>query len=232
MILLIEDDPMLQTLVARLLNDDGYEVQVVSTLAETRAIIAAPAYLQTIELILLDLHLPDGHGLELLTEYRAGEQLGQQRPPIIVMTADVSLQSAVRSLRLGAFDYVLKPMNIEVFLAGVRRAIEYKQLRAEAQSLRLFQAHKTAMQATALSVAHHLTQHLTVIMGEAYLVIEDKPSAPIQESLERMLHAAEAAVQVINNLRNARQFITKISSRNESILDLAAATDLSPDEQT
>ncbi len=85
--------------------EDQYEVTVANTLDSARAEItrAAP------DAILLDLHLPDGNGLELLREMKKSA-----RPPVVlIMTAFATIQSFLEAANLQAEDYIHKPLNID-----------------------------------------------------------------------------------------------------------------------
>jgi DNA-binding NtrC family response regulator len=217
----VEDDLTLQATIVAMLKIDGYSVRVARSVAEARERLAE----QQPEVILLDLGLPDGSGFDLLNDYVLREEQfrPEQRPLVIVATGDQSLEGAVQALRLGAFDYLNKPINNELMRITLQRALEYQQLRRAAREVELLAAHKNAMRATARAAAHHLSQNLTVIMGEAQLILEDQPGEAIQEGLTRIVRSAAHAAQVLNDLRRARHFVTKESLIAEPMLDLDAA---------
>ncbi|MDA1306627.1 MAG: response regulator transcription factor [Acidobacteria bacterium] len=110
-ILLVEDDTALGTQVQRALTAAGFAVTWV-----TRADEAQDAPLEGLDLILLDLMLPGGHGFDVLKHVRA--QL--QHVPVLVLSARSETTDKVRALELGADDYLTKPFWPEELLARVR----------------------------------------------------------------------------------------------------------------
>lgn len=221
MLLVVEDDLILQLALVTMLTHEGYPVVVARSVAEARIVLIQ----QRPEVVLLDIGLPDGSGFELLREQAAYKDLAEAEywPLMIVTTGDASLEGAVQALRLGAFDYLTKPINSDLMRIAVQRAIEHQRLQRTLQEVRLLEAHKDAMRATARAAAHHLSQHLTVIMGEAQLVLEDQVDMSTSESLTRIVRSAEQAARVLADLRHARHFVTRGSLIAEPILDLDAA---------
>ncbi len=104
--LVVDDDPATAGTVSTLVARQGYSVATVSTLADARRQLA----LQAPDLLLLDLRLPDGHGLSLLQE--DVELVG--RPRVVAMTDHACLESAIQALRLGVADYLVKPLSADM----------------------------------------------------------------------------------------------------------------------
>lgn len=115
-ILIIDDAEGVRRSLEDILGDDGYRVLGASTAAEAKASLARDA----VDLVLLDLHLPDSDGLELLAE------LGREFDdlPVIVITGHGNIDSAVEATRLGAYDYLEKPLSLSRVLLTVRHALE------------------------------------------------------------------------------------------------------------
>jgi DNA-binding response OmpR family regulator len=111
-LLLAEDERALGELVRGNLSRAGFTVDRCGTLDETRAALATSSY----ALLLLDLRMPDGDGLDLLRELRRNGD----RVPIIVTTARGTLVNRVTGLDEGADDYIVKPFAIEELAARVR----------------------------------------------------------------------------------------------------------------
>ena len=111
----------------QVLTRRGYQVSVAASAAEARA-----AFMQAeFALVLLDLRLPDGTGIELLQEFRdtQGDLL------VIMMTASSSVETAVEAIKLGAYDYVTKPFDMEQVLLTADKALETTKLRREVREL-------------------------------------------------------------------------------------------------
>ncbi len=111
-ILLIEDEPILADAVATHLARTGHAVDHVERLDDAEAALETTDY----GLVLLDLHLPDGRGLDLLRRRRA---LGDTRP-IIICTARDQVRDRVEGLNAGADDYLVKPFDLDELLARVQ----------------------------------------------------------------------------------------------------------------
>ena len=120
-ILVVEDEFVNQEILKSLIGE-AYEVVPAYTGAEAMELVRTQH--ETLSLILLDLHLPDIHGLELLR--RLKDDAVFSRLPVIVMTADS--EAEVESLTLGAIDFIPKPYpQQKVILARVRRTIELSE---------------------------------------------------------------------------------------------------------
>ncbi len=115
-ILVVDDEPDLRTLYELTLLREGYRVATAATLQEARTLLHA----QRFDVVISDMRLPDGFGMELLQELQA-----QQRPErCIVMTAYGSAENAVEALRSGAFDYLTKPVDPKQFRVVVASAVQ------------------------------------------------------------------------------------------------------------
>jgi two-component system response regulator HydG len=104
--LIVEDDPNSLSGLSAILAADGFSVDTATTLAEARA--ALTRFIP--DVVLVDLNLPDGSGLDLLQHLPAQPPGGAL--PVIVMTGNATVESAIEGLRHGIWDYLLKPVNI------------------------------------------------------------------------------------------------------------------------
>lgn len=119
-ILLVEDTPTLSRVYAEYLRKDGYAVLPVETGGEALRLIADGAP----RIVLLDLQLPDMHGMEVL------RKIDDQRLPcaVIIITAHGSVNVAVEAMRYGAYDFLVKPFSSDRLLVTVRNAMERLRL--------------------------------------------------------------------------------------------------------
>ena len=126
-LLVLEDDPLLLSVLAERLGREGLEVTTAATLADARRALDAADQ----DVALIDLRLPDGEGLSLLREFS-----GKGDTVWVVMTAHATVSSAVEALKLGAKDYLEKPFTLDRAVATVKQALEMTALRREVAALR------------------------------------------------------------------------------------------------
>jgi two-component system, NtrC family, response regulator PilR len=121
-ILVVDDEPDLRTLYELTLLREGYQVDTAVDLAQARALLAQERF----DVMITDMRLPDGMGLELLNEM----VLMQRSERCIVITAYGSAENAVTALKSGAFDYLTKPVDLKQFRAVVSSAVQQTDTRA------------------------------------------------------------------------------------------------------
>jgi len=116
-ILVVDDEPDIRQLVKEILEDEDYSVQVAKDGESARL-----AYTQQKpDLVLLDIWMPDIDGISLLKEWSVAGNLDSQ---VVIMSGHGTLETAVEATRLGAFDFVQKPLSLAKLLATVRKALE------------------------------------------------------------------------------------------------------------
>lgn len=114
-ILIVEDKESLAKMIEKFLIKEGYKVKIANNLKESKEILYKE---QPINLILTDLRLPDGDGLSLLP-------FAQQKTiPIVIMTAYGSIDTAVKAVKQGAFDFITKPFDIDNLLEIIKKALD------------------------------------------------------------------------------------------------------------
>jgi two-component system, NtrC family, response regulator PilR len=127
-LLIVDDEASLRDLLAVMFEDEGNHVETAASIAEARAAL----HKSEPDLVLCDLMLPDGSGLDLLREIKEKTPL----IPVIMITAHESSKSAVEALKAGAFHYIAKPFDNEELKNIVRKAAERKELEDENLHLR------------------------------------------------------------------------------------------------
>ncbi|MSQ54680.1 MAG: response regulator [Betaproteobacteria bacterium] len=116
--LLVEDDPDVSTLVARLLEKQAFKVSVAATRDEVIARLRAkPAP----DLVILDVHLPDANGFDILQRLKSHP--GLKSVPVIMLTAEANRESVMRGIAGGADGYITKPFETASLLAGVKAVL-------------------------------------------------------------------------------------------------------------
>ena len=127
-VLMAEDEPTFARTVARFLQQRGHEVRSCGTGKAALAALAEGEW----DVVLLVLKLPDANGEEILERVRAEHEDLQT----IIVTGFANIESAIHSMRLGAFDYLTKPPNFEELGVRVERAGEKTQLLRDNRRLR------------------------------------------------------------------------------------------------
>jgi two-component system response regulator PilR (NtrC family) len=127
-LLIVDDEASLRDFLTIVFEEDGWNVSTADSLEQAHAALQKSEP----DLILCDLMLPDGSGLDLLRDVKA------QNPSIavIMITAHTSTKSAVDALKAGAFDYIAKPFDIDELKIIVHNAVERKELEDENLHLR------------------------------------------------------------------------------------------------
>lgn len=116
-ILLVEDDQSLSALIVDELEAEGFTLQATDSLAQARQQLEQ---LQP-SLVITDLRLPDGHGMQLVEQIMKLDE--SKRPSIIVITAFGSVRQAVEALQAGADDFLTKPLDLDHFLLSVTKVL-------------------------------------------------------------------------------------------------------------
>ena len=127
-VLVVDDERSMQEFLEIFLRSEGYEAVAVGNLAAARAQLEHDDF----DLVITDLQMPGGSGLELLREVGAAgaETL------VIVMTAFASAETAIAAMKQGAYDYITKPFKVDAIRIIVEKAIEKKSLSSENRRLR------------------------------------------------------------------------------------------------
>jgi two-component system nitrogen regulation response regulator NtrX len=129
-ILIVDDEPGIRQSLGGVLEDEGYTAQSVED-GEACLIALAEGGL---ELVLLDIWLPGMDGMEVLE--RIQEMPFDERPLVVVISGHGSIEAAVRATKLGAFDFLEKPLSIEKVMLVVKNALDHRRLSLENRRLK------------------------------------------------------------------------------------------------
>ncbi len=136
-VLIVEDEKLIRWSLRQKFEARGFLVTDVEDGAQAHETLAANVY----DLILLDYKLPDTTGLDILREIRKKDD----DVVVIMMTAYSSIESAVDAMKLGAYDYITKPFDMDYVLRTADKALETTKLRREVRELRRHIQHEFAM---------------------------------------------------------------------------------------
>jgi len=126
-ILVVDDEPNTRTTLRRALELEGYDVNTASTVREARDALKEGA-----DLCLLDVRLPDGDGLDLLSSLAQGGL----PMPVVMMSGHATIDDAVRATQLGARDFLEKPISQDRLLLTIGNVLELRRLEQENAALR------------------------------------------------------------------------------------------------
>ena len=124
-ILIVDDEPLIRQTLAGVLQDEGYTTETVATGEECLEEIARSGY----DLLLLDVWLPGMDGLEALA--RIQEIPFASRPVVVIISGHGTIETAVKATKLGAFDFLEKPLTIEKVSVVVKNALQQRKLELE-----------------------------------------------------------------------------------------------------
>ena len=127
-VLIVDDEQSLVDFLSVLCTGEGLSVSTAYSVGEARERLAE----STPDLVLCDMMMPDGNGLDLLREIREADLPSS----VVLMTAYTSTKSAIEAMKLGAYDYVPKPFDVEELKVVVQRALEKSRLYEENVYLR------------------------------------------------------------------------------------------------
>jgi DNA-binding NtrC family response regulator len=128
-ILVVDDEPDIRRLMQEILEDEHYKVAAVESAAAAREAVKK----QRPDLVLLDIWMPGTDGISLLREW---SEAGPLEMPVIMISGHGTVETAVEATRLGAYDFIEKPVSMGKLLVTIERALENDKLRRENLRLR------------------------------------------------------------------------------------------------
>ena len=115
-ILVVDDEIGIRELLSEILGDEGHTVMLADSASQARAIREG----QPLDLVLLDIWMPDTDGVTLLKEWAAG---GKLTMPVIMMSGHATIDTAVEATRIGALDFLEKPIALQKLLKAVEQGL-------------------------------------------------------------------------------------------------------------
>ena len=127
-ILLVDDEPSILRALSGLLSDEGFEVKTASNGYEALKFIDA----ESPDLVLLDIWMPGIDGIETLKEIKKDNPFIQ----VVIITGHGTIETAIKATKLGAFDFIEKPLSIEKVIVAINNALNFRRLEEENRYLR------------------------------------------------------------------------------------------------
>ncbi len=176
-ILVIDDEPDICSLVKEILEDEGFEVNVAGNGLEANALREKTKP----DLIILDIWMPDIDGISLLKQWNESASLDS---PVIMMSGHGTVETAVEATRLGAYDFLEKPLSLAKLILTVKHALERNKLQTENLRLRQY------------------GQHAVDIIGKSKLILN------LKEQIERIANH-DTAVLIIGESGTDKELVAR-----------------------
>jgi two-component system response regulator HydG len=179
-ILVIDDDPTFCTMLKTFLTNKGFSVKEAFSAAESLKAIR----LEQFDIALSDFRLPDKDGLELLKDIR------QLKPklPVIIMTRYADIRVAIRAIKMGAYEYVTKPINPDEILAAIRGALEKAEEESDVSSNQGSQKNNFHYVSGASKTSSKVERYIDLVAPTSMSVIIQGESGTGKEYVARMIH--------------------------------------------
>ena len=207
-ILVVDDEIGIRELLSEILADEGHTVRLADSATAAREM----RLLERPDLVLLDIWMPDADGITLLKEWVAN---GQLTMPVIMMSGHGTIETAVEATRIGAMDFLEKPIALQKLLATVKRALRREELRP-VQPLSLAAFGRSG-------VLGDLKKRLMQISGLSVPVLLRGERGSMPELFARYLHQANtpwvAAQQALAD--NSPELLSQASGGTMFIEELA-----------
>ena len=124
-VLVVDDEAEIRNSLEEILTEEGYAVATAASAAEALVLIQDAPY----DVVLLDIWLPDRDGLEVLSDIHALD--AEKRPEVIIISGHGTIEAAVKATKLGAYDFLEKPLSLDRTLIVLKNAVEARRLRNE-----------------------------------------------------------------------------------------------------
>jgi two-component system, NtrC family, nitrogen regulation response regulator NtrX len=180
-LLVVDDEAGIREALASILEDEGYLVESVGSAEEALALAGSHDF----DVVLLDVWLPGIDGLEALSRLQASAK----PPAVIMISGHGTIETAVRATKLGAFDFIEKPLSLEKIIVLVRNALQQRRLETENQLLRTELGHRYQVIGDSVPMKA-LRQQISVTAPTNGRVLIYGESGTGKELVARALHAA------------------------------------------
>ena len=185
-ILIVDDEPAIQKALRDVLEDEGYRVSAAGNGADALKAIAD----ETPDLVFLDIWMPHMDGLETLTE------LKRMRPDatVVMISGHSTIETAIKATRLGAWDFIEKPLSLEKTLVTVSRALEHGRLARENAALRVQLDQRTEIIGESAPIRALRAQIATAAPTSGRVLIHGENGSG-KELVARAIHALSARAE-------------------------------------
>jgi two-component system nitrogen regulation response regulator NtrX len=192
-ILIVDDEADIRESLQTILAEEDYAITTAGTAAEALTLLRDADY----QAVLLDIWLPDGDGLDVLAQIKSSLRNDAPNPEVVMISGHGTIEAAVRATKLGAYDFLEKPLSLERTLLVVRNAVAAHRLREDNQEFAR-QLNKGAITGESISVKA-LRQQIKLMAPTNGRVLIFGESGTGKELIARTMHA--------ESLRRDRVFV-------------------------
>lgn len=207
-ILVVDDEPEFLLYISEVLARAGYLVERADCAASAKRALAKSRF----ALMISDLGLPDGSGLDLLKDARKTDPLCEG----VALTGRGTVDSALEAMREGVYDYLIKPCAPEIVLAAVRRGVEHHSLKRalldKTAQLERLQAQLADRSKMIQNVSHELKNPLSVVYGYSSFLLKSRDECK-PEDIERSLSSIHNNAERLNHLLEELLESTRVSAK-------------------
>ncbi len=183
-VLVVDDEPDIRMLLRDVLEDEGYQVALAGSVAEAKSQRRS----RRPDLILLDVWMPDGDGISLLKEWSDDEGLPC---PVVMVSGHGNVETAVEATRLGAYDFIEKPLSIDKLLITLNNALESARLQRENVGLKRRAGTVSEPVGRSAVMANLRDQVQRMAQHDTWVLITGEPGVG-KQTFARLLHARSA----------------------------------------
>jgi len=197
-VLFVDDDPTARKLLCIISERSGAQPYVAGNVAEARAALAAREYAA----VVTDQHLPDGTGLDLVQQVRAEHP----STDVLIITAYPKIEVAVRALKLGAADYLIKPLEFPLVGHRLAAILERQRAAREKTALEAALRHSDRLRSlgvAAAGLAHELNNPLAYVLNQ---LDQGVSAADLSEARDAMASARDGVERIRALVRDLRTF--------------------------
>ena len=185
-VLIVDDEADIRSSLEAILREEDYAVTTAGTAGEALTLLRDADY----QAVLLDIWLPDGDGLDVLREIRRDDEGGRRigAPEVIMISGHGTIEAAVRATKLGAFDFLEKPLSLDRTLLVLRNAVQAHHLRDDNEEFARQLATKGSVTGQSVSIKA-LRQQIGLMAPTNGRVLIYGESGTGKERIARLIHA-------------------------------------------
>ena len=189
-LLIIDDERGIRNTLREILADEGHEVEVAENGKQGLEMAQAKAY----DLIFSDIKMPEMDGLELLSAIRSqhSDDFESAECPVVMISGHGDVETAVQALKIGAYDFLLKPLDLNRILITTKNALESKSLKQETKQLRKKVAAKGPQMIGESAAITHVREIINKVAPTEARVLITGPNGTGKEVVAHLIHENSA----------------------------------------